>query len=287
MLFTRNINLFIGELSTSDDARAQRIASALDASGVRSAAVPDIAVHEWAKFAGWVGFMALAITTRVNTWKYLSDPDASLLLVRLVREVGTLAQACGVRLTDQSMIPVATICGGSEREAANLLVALAGEFRLNSPDHKLSTLQDLEAGRPLEVEETLGFAVGKAAELGLTLPLLENFYRLAGAIDRTRSKNLNPAPSQRIEESQQLCCSPADSASKRCVTASACAVCRCDRLLLRERQPVVHQSIARAQRPERRGANLVRASPRIRARQHRNTVARSDVMQQKIAVRME
>lgn len=186
VLFTRNVNLMIGELSNSDDARAKRIAASIDTSGVRSSAVADIAVFEWAKFAAWVGFMGLAITTRVNTWKYLSDPSATLVLARLVREVGTLTQASGVSLTDDSMIPVARICGGSEQDAVNILGELAEDFRVNSPHHRLSTLQDLEAGRPLEVEETLGYAVAKAAQLHVALPLLENFYRLASAIDRTR-----------------------------------------------------------------------------------------------------
>ena len=138
------------------------------------------------KVAAWVGFMGLAITTRVNTWKFLSEPSATLVLARLVREVGTLTQASGVGLTDNSMIPVARICRGSEQDAVNILGALAEDFRVNSPHHRLSTLQDLEAGRPLEVEETLGYAVAKAAQLGVALPLLENFFRLASAIDRTR-----------------------------------------------------------------------------------------------------
>jgi ketopantoate reductase len=50
----------------------------------------------------------------------------------------------------------------------------------------MSALQDLEAGRPLEVEETFGYAVRKAKELGLALPLLEAFHPLVGAIDRLR-----------------------------------------------------------------------------------------------------
>jgi ketopantoate reductase len=50
----------------------------------------------------------------------------------------------------------------------------------------MSSLQDLEAGRPLEVHETLGYACAKARELSLDLPLLAAFTRLAAAIDRTR-----------------------------------------------------------------------------------------------------
>jgi 2-dehydropantoate 2-reductase len=50
--------------------------------------------------------------------------------------------------------------------------------------HKVSMLQDLERGRRLEVEETLGYAVRKGAELGLQLPTVETCYRLIRGIDR-------------------------------------------------------------------------------------------------------
>ncbi len=50
----------------------------------------------------------------------------------------------------------------------------------------MSALQDIEAGRPLEVNETLGYACDKARELNLELPLLESFRRLIAATDRAR-----------------------------------------------------------------------------------------------------
>jgi ketopantoate reductase len=50
----------------------------------------------------------------------------------------------------------------------------------------MSALQDVEAGRPLEVNETLGYACDKAAERGLSLTLLDCFRRLIAAIDRAR-----------------------------------------------------------------------------------------------------
>ena len=51
----------------------------------------------------------------------------------------------------------------------------------------MSALQDLIAGRPLEVNETLGYALQKAHALDLKLPLLETFTLLLGAIDRARA----------------------------------------------------------------------------------------------------
>ena len=186
VLFTRNVNLLVGELSGGMSERASRVAAAIDASGVRSTAVPDIEIQEWSKFTGWIGLMALSVTTRASTWKYLTDPGSALLLARLVREAGQLAAASGVTLTDETILPVATLCRATEPEAVDIILKLGEDYRANAPAHRMSTLQDLDAGRPLELEETVGFAVRKAAELGLSLPLLENIHHLLGAIDRMR-----------------------------------------------------------------------------------------------------
>jgi len=186
VLFTRNVNIMVGELSGGDSSRAQRLARTLDDSGVRAAATSEILTLEWSKFCAWAGFVALSVTTRAVTWQYLLDPDCALLLARLVREMGVLAHALGIGLSDRSILPVASICAGSEAQAVAAIRKAGREFRANAPGHRMSSLQDLEAGRPLEVNETLGYASAKARELGLTLPLLEAFARLLAGLDRAR-----------------------------------------------------------------------------------------------------
>jgi 2-dehydropantoate 2-reductase len=186
VLFTRNANLFVGELDGRDSARARRIAATIDAAGVRASADPDILGLEWSKFAAWVPMMVLSVTTRALTWKYLIDPATALVVVRLVREVGMLAAASGVRLSDRTTLPVAAICRESELDAIALLTTFGLDMQANAPEHRMSTLQDLEAGRPLEVEETLGYAMRTAARLKVSLPLLSSFYELMAGIDRIR-----------------------------------------------------------------------------------------------------
>jgi 2-dehydropantoate 2-reductase len=186
VLFTRNADLFVGELDGVDSARARQVAQIIDASGVRARAVRDILSLEWSKFAAWAAMMAVSVTTRALTWKYLIDPGPALVLVRLVREVGTLASASNVQLSDRGVLPVATICRESERDAIALLEKLGLDMKSSAPEHRMSTLQDLEAGRPLEVEETLGHALRMAATLKLPMPLLSSFYELVAGIGRMR-----------------------------------------------------------------------------------------------------
>jgi 2-dehydropantoate 2-reductase len=185
VLFTRNVSLQLGSLRGDVPEGVRSLARTIDSAGVRSAAVPDIAAREWSKFAAWVGMAGVATTTRAVTWKYLVDPDAPRVLVRLIREIRELAARSGVTFTDDVVFPVATLCTGSEDAAVRLLNDIGAQFRDHSPEHRLSAHQDIEAGRPLEVEETLGHAARTAARMGLSLPLLDSVYRIVAAIDRT------------------------------------------------------------------------------------------------------
>lgn len=187
VLFTRNVNLPIGELTGGITDRARRIAGIIDAAGVRSTAVADIVAMEWSKFTVWLGLMSMAVTTRSVSWRYLADADCAQVLVRLVREVAAVARAQGITLVDGATgASLRTILDASEPEAVAAVRGAGEQMRSRAPDHRMSALQDLEAGRPLEVEETFGYAVRKARELGLSLPLLDTFHRLVAAIDRIR-----------------------------------------------------------------------------------------------------
>lgn len=53
-----------------------------------------------------------------------------------------------------------------------------------APNAKPSTLMDLQNGRRLEVEETLGYAVLKGAELGIPMPTVDTCYKPIAAVKR-------------------------------------------------------------------------------------------------------
>ena len=58
------------------------------------------------------------------------------------------------------------------------------QLQARAPQHRMSSLQDLQAGCALEVEETLGHALRLAQQSGLSLPRLSTFYPLVAAMDR-------------------------------------------------------------------------------------------------------
>lgn len=194
VLFTRNELIAVGEPDGGSSARAQGVADALERSGVRASAVTDVASLEWSKFASWAALMAVAITTRASSWRYMTDPDGARMLALTVREVGALAASFAVPPTDRSALPVASICAASEGEAIEIIRAAGREMQRRAPQHRISSLQDLEARRPLEIEETLGFALQLAEERGVAMPLLGAFRPLAAAIDRINRQSAGLGP---------------------------------------------------------------------------------------------
>jgi 2-dehydropantoate 2-reductase len=186
VVFTRNVNILLGELSGEVSARAQEIAATIDSSGVRATAVADIVSLEWSKFVTWVGLVVLSLSVRSVSWRYLVDPASAVVLVRLTREMGRLADALGIKLTDRGTLPAATLCRGSEEDAVALVTKAGREFKERAPEHRMSSLQDLNAGRPLEIHETLGYALQKAAGRGVSMPLLDAFYGVIATAERVR-----------------------------------------------------------------------------------------------------
>lgn len=188
VLFTRNVNLPLGEL-TGDTGRATWIAELFDAAGIRSCAVADIVAREWSKFTAWVPLMTLAVVTRLPTWRFLNDCDCALVLVRVTREMARLAEGLEVTLREEGILfPLGTVVKAQEKVAVEAVRATGDRLRLDAPDHRMSSLQDLESGRPLEFEETVGDAVRKASQLHRALPLIEALYHLMAGIDRARAR---------------------------------------------------------------------------------------------------
>lgn len=186
VLFTRNVNVVVGELPAGTSERTRRIAGEIDSAGVRCVESPQVLSREWSKFCAWTGLMVVSVTTRLPTWQFLSDADSARVIVRLVRETAGLARALGIEVTDESVLPVATLAGGSEAAAVEAIQALGARYRASAPGHRMSSLQDIDHGRPLEVHETLGYAVEKATALGIEVPLLEAFHHLVASLDPMR-----------------------------------------------------------------------------------------------------
>lgn len=184
VLFTRNVCLHVGELAGGLSPRAAQVVATLDAAGVTARENAAIRTVIWSKYVGWNALMTLSVLTRRRTAAYLSDPDAALVAARITREMAALAAALGIALRDQSPLPVAGIAAGDEAAAVRLVQSVGATFQQQAPAHRMSSLQDLLRGRPLELEETVGHALELGRSRRVPMPVTEVCYRLVSTVNR-------------------------------------------------------------------------------------------------------
>jgi 2-dehydropantoate 2-reductase len=176
--FTRNVCLHIGEEKGGSSPRAEELAAAIDAAGVHCVAASNIRTREWSKYAGWIAQFPLAVLTRQITWKFLMDERSAMVIVRIVREAAQLAAAMKIELSDMPPLPVPSIVHASDAQAVEIIRGIGQKFLDTSPEHRMSAQQDVLRGSRLEYEETLGYALAKARELGVPMPTLDTCYRI-------------------------------------------------------------------------------------------------------------
>jgi len=176
--FTRNVCLHLGEEKGGTSARAENLAALIDTAGVRCASVSNIRTREWSKFAGWIAQFPLAVLTRQFTWKFMMDERSAMVMVRIVREAAALAAAMKIELTDMPPITVPRIAHATDADGVEVIRGLGQKFLDAAPEHRMSAQQDVLRGSRLEYEETLGYALEKARELGVPMPTLDICYRI-------------------------------------------------------------------------------------------------------------
>jgi ketopantoate reductase len=101
--------------------------------------------------------------------------------------MGALARARGIELSDESILPIASMCRGTEEEAAAAVMRKNERMKETAPLHRVSSLQDFEAGRPLELDETIAVALREARERGIAMPTLDSLYHLCRTLEKIRA----------------------------------------------------------------------------------------------------
>ena len=186
VLFSRNEGLYLGEFPSGSSQRTQELASILDQAGIKTMASDRIQSVEWSKYATWMGLTAVAVLTRLYTHTLYQDDDLDLLQTTLTREAVGLAAALDIDVMDLGglIFPRTMSLAGTEECVAVIKKAGAAMQAQGTVTHRMSALQDLLRGRQLEIEETYGYAVRKATELGVPMPALQTCYQLLAGINR-------------------------------------------------------------------------------------------------------
>jgi 2-dehydropantoate 2-reductase len=144
----------LGEADNAPSERAARLADALNAcNGVDAAVSPDIDAELWRKLVMLASYAAVCCLARATIGRVLDDADARALLVQAAEEGIAVARTRGVVLA----------------EGVDELV-FAPARRLPH-DSRPSMLEDLEAGRPLELPFLSGALVRYGAAAGVPTPV--------------------------------------------------------------------------------------------------------------------
>jgi 2-dehydropantoate 2-reductase len=181
--FTLNQGFYVGEFPEGTSARVQTLGDTLERVGIVAHVTPSIQSLEWSKYVGWVCSMATAVLTRLASAPMLQDPQIASVFAAMLHEMAQLATRRGIALEDMMFFPTKTV---SQLAVDDILIHLrqrGDQLASWAPTLKISALQDLERGKRLEVEETLGYAVQQGAALGIPTPTLEVCYKLIAGIN--------------------------------------------------------------------------------------------------------
>ena len=181
--FTINQGFFLGELPAGISDRVQTLATTLERAGIVAHVTPSMQSVEWSKYVMLVGSMPLAVLTRLETYKFLQEQHTASVEASLLHEMAQIATARGIALDDVAFFHAKTLSHLSLADTVAHLRHQGEQRALQAPTHKLSALQDLEQGKRLEVEETLGYAVQQGVALGIPTPTMDVCYNLIAGIN--------------------------------------------------------------------------------------------------------
>ena len=158
----------IGEPDGSDSPRVRAISRAFAAGGLRAPVDPRLRDQIWLKLVGNVAFNPITALTGATLGQLGTLPAMHDLLRALFAESAAVAARLGVTF------PVSL----DRRLEAGIAVG----------DHKTSMLQDLEAGKRLELECMTGAIVELAARLGVDVPHTSTVHACVQLLDRLRAE---------------------------------------------------------------------------------------------------
>jgi 2-dehydropantoate 2-reductase len=149
----------VGEPDGAKTERVRRIAGMLTAAGFKAPVQSRLRAEIWLKLLGNATLNPVSVVTRATLAEMFRSDDGRRLISTLMEEVASVARALDVDL------PVSI---EKRMEGA----AAVGE-------HKTSMLQDLEAGKALELDALLGAVIEIADWRGVDVASLRTLYGLA------------------------------------------------------------------------------------------------------------
>jgi 2-dehydropantoate 2-reductase len=157
----------LGEPDGSRSDRIRAIAETLVASGFRCPVTTRIRHEIFVKLLGNASFNPVSALTRATLAQMARDPGVSSVIRSIMQELEEVSHKLGMELP----ISIDQRIAGAEK---------VGE-------HKTSMLQDLEAGRPMELEALVGAVVELGERVGLPMTCTRTVYNCTKLLAQANS----------------------------------------------------------------------------------------------------
>jgi 2-dehydropantoate 2-reductase len=162
----------VGEPNGTTSERVQRIAACFTRAGLKAPILEDVRAEIWLKLWGNMTFNPMSALARATLAGICQYPPSRALAAAMMSEAQSVAHKLGITFR------------------VSLEKRIAGAEKVGH--HKTSMLQDLEAGRALEIDALLGAVVELARLTDTPTPHLDAVYALVKLLE----KNPEEAQSQ-------------------------------------------------------------------------------------------
>jgi 2-dehydropantoate 2-reductase len=146
----------LGELDGAHTARAAELSELLGSAGLKAPVQTNIRSELWLKLLGNAVFNPLSALTRASLGEMAGSPLVADVVRAAMQEVDAVARRLGIEIQ------------------VSLDQRIKGAARVGG--HKTSMLQDLEAGRPMEIDALTGSVVELGDRLSIPVPHLRTLY---------------------------------------------------------------------------------------------------------------
>ena len=155
----------LGELDGSESARVQALSATLGRAGFKAPVTSDIRGEIWLKIWGNLSFNPISALSHATLVDLLQFPLTRELSIAMMREAEAIANTLGVRFR----VGIDKRIAGAEKVGA----------------HKTSMLQDVEAGKPIELDALVGAVVELGRLTGTPTPHIDAVYACASLLAKT------------------------------------------------------------------------------------------------------
>ena len=155
----------LGEPDGRRSPRIEALSQALMRAGFKAPVTKDIRGEIWLKLWGNLSFNPISALSHATLEDICRDPGGRAVVEAMMKEAQAVAEKLGIVFK----ISIEKRIAGAEAVGA----------------HKTSMLQDVEHGRPLELEALVGSVVELGRITGVATPAIDAIYGVTGLLSRT------------------------------------------------------------------------------------------------------